>query len=149
VTNHQDDEELLFKPEDIARIEHIGSRFAPYLKKIQPLYDEYIARQIPSIAHITSLLENYYYFLSFIGDEGILNDSHKSIMGIAAKTTSDVGGIYRLIQTGFPVQARAVLRTLLETAITTKFIYQDYQNRLPLYADFSDFQRYLKSVLQN
>jgi hypothetical protein len=138
---HED--KLIFSADDLQDIEEVGAEFTTYLQKIQPGIQHFVSQARLSIVHVTSILETYFLFLSFIADSKVLDGCHPSVLGIAAKTGTDVGAILRCLEGGFPFQARTILRSLFEGAITTKFIFDDFEKRIEWFHDYKDYVQFL------
>lgn len=120
--------EWQFQPMD-----EVEEPFKKYLENIEPKLKLWIDGQQSSIDDVLHLLLTYYYYFNFVADSRILTGAHHGTLMLASKTATDLLATHLCLSNGCIFQASVILRSLFETAVTTKFIYQDFNARMELF----------------
>lgn len=109
------------------------TNFINHIPQLEKELNEILAEEYEYYDEVfDSLLAAYHYF-NYIGESNCLNGLDGSITLLYNKTQSDLFSIYQCCRSGCLYQAGVILRSLLETLFITKFIYQDYDDRVELY----------------
>jgi hypothetical protein len=126
----------------VAAMSVIDEDFRQYLDLIQPALSNFIGDEQKKIEHLIALIESYYLFTTYLGDTKAIKNTHRIVGSLLVKAVTDFAAIGRCIEFGFPLQSRTLLRSLLETAITTSFIFMDFSVRANLYAAYEYVAKY-------
>ncbi|KRE29648.1 DUF5677 domain-containing protein [Paenibacillus sp. Soil522] len=90
------------------------------------------------------LLQTYYFFINFVVDSGILSGKHEVTLMLASKMSNDLFGIYNCLKNGCIHQASTIIRSLFETAVTTRFIFLDFDKRSELFFNYKYVEQFNK-----
>ncbi|MDP9577368.1 UNVERIFIED_ORG: hypothetical protein J2X74_003185 [Bacillus sp. 1751] len=120
----------------------IEREFSSYLEELDEKFSNVLLDKSTEYDQPLHLLKTYYMYMCFIADKPILNERHVTDKILFAKTSSDIFGIYNCLKNGCIYQSLVIFRGLLESSVTTKFIYQDYVHRSQLYYDHKYMEKY-------
>ncbi|WP_156289489.1 DUF5677 domain-containing protein [Oceanobacillus salinisoli] len=120
----------------------IEKEFNNYVQGLENKFDDLLSKKAEEYDQPLYLLKAYYMYMCFIADKPYLNKRHDTDKILFAKTSTDIFGIYNCLKSGCIYQALVIFRGLLETNVTTQFIYQDYDYRTQLYYDHKYMEKY-------
>ncbi|UXJ68189.1 DUF5677 domain-containing protein [Lysinibacillus fusiformis] len=120
----------------------IEKEFNSYLEQLEEQFEILLINKAAENDQPLYLLKTYYMYMCFIADKPLLNQRHPTDKILFAKTSTDLFGIYNCLKSGCIYQALVIFRGLLETNVTTKFIYQEYEYRSHLYYDHKYMEKY-------
>lgn len=123
-------------------VQQMDGEFTNYRHAMQPLMTPVLLGGHHQIGNVVEHLENYWLFISMTADKKMFNELHQGSMYLVAKCSADISGISACLTNGLPVQAFTLLRSLWETAVTTKYIYQDLDDRMDDFMRYADVVRY-------
>ncbi|MDJ1473918.1 DUF5677 domain-containing protein [Bacillus sp. LS15-K4] len=124
------------------KLTKIEKEFASYLEELEEEFDKLLISKSAQYDQPLHLLKTYYMYMCFIADKPFLNKRHPTDKILFAKTSTDIFGIYNCLKSGCIYQALVIFRGLVETNVTTKFIYQDYTHRTQLYYEHKYIEKY-------
>ena len=120
----------------------IEKEFTSYIDELENKFDDLLTQKSNEYDQPLYLLKTYYMYMCFVADHPVLNKRHRTDKILFAKTSTDLFGIYNCLKSGCIYQALVIFRGLVETNVTTKFIYQDYNYRSHLYYDHKYMEKY-------
>lgn len=121
---------------------NIEIEFSRYLENLEGKFDDFLLKKATEYEQPLYLLKTYYMYMCFIADKPLLSSRHSTDKILFSKTATDIFGIYNCLKSGCVYQALVIFRSLIETNVTTTFIYQDYEYRSQLYYDHSYMEKY-------
>lgn len=128
---------------DLFSLGDVEEEFKRYILNIEQTFPKWLEEQNEEHDTALYLLLTYYYFLNYLADSEVLSHADQGSFLLASKTSTDVYAIYSCLKSGCVHQASIILRSLFETAVTTKFIYGDLKYRMELFLNYKYIEKHL------
>lgn len=127
-------------------LKYYDAELQQYANKVVAPFNQYLDRSVAPFRPFFKYLFDYYLFLSYCADNGIIksDEQYAPARVLFAKSCLAYYGVYVSLQNGLPTEAITSLRSLLEVYFNVKLLFEkDTENRLTLFRNYQIVEQWL------